>query len=141
MCSTELRPEFGYQVSDHGRVVQRSVTGLDWAAPSSPAPSCTPRPPPSTGLLVDAGWRWEAGSHPVPAEHLGVITTAPLLSDSHGPWRGPWWGVLHHSPGTSQGSWQERPMALPACPHSQWREHSSGASQGIWPLFSVQCRW
>lgn len=36
---------------------------------------------------------------------------------------------------------RKKPMALLACPCSQRREHSSGVSQGIWPLFSVQCRW
>lgn len=56
MCSTELRPEFGHQVSDRSRGAQRSGTGLDWAAPSSPAPSCTPVPPSPLGLLVGAGW-------------------------------------------------------------------------------------
>lgn len=56
MCSTELRPEFGHQVSDRGRGAQRGGTGLDWAAPSSPAPSCPPVPPSLLGPLVGAGW-------------------------------------------------------------------------------------
>lgn len=69
MCSTELRPEFGHQVSDCGRGVWRIVTGLDWAALSSPAP---PLPGiPSAPIQYGAAGRcWleiEAGLHPIPA--------------------------------------------------------------------------
>lgn len=45
MCSAELRAEFGCQVSDRNPGVQRGVTGLDWAAPSSAAPRLRPGAP------------------------------------------------------------------------------------------------
>lgn len=91
------------------------MTGLDWAALSSPAPPSPASPvlPFSMGLLVDAGWRSRQDHtpsllHPNAAERLGAVTAAPLLPDRHGTWKGPCWHVLHHSPGTGQGSWQEK---------------------------------